>query len=467
MDRVVRFRVLDGIAVVTLDQPPVNALSAPVRVGLWDVFNRIDSNDDIKAAVLTASGPTFSAGADIREFAQTPAVSPAQPLNAPSLAHLCSKIEDCSKPVVAALHGRALGGGAELAFAAHYRLAAADARIGLPEVTLGLVPGAGGTQRLPRLVGAELALRLIISTQSLDAGAALRVGLLDALVEEDLTSGVVSYAQNLLAQGKGPRPTRGLRHKMADGRAYLAAVSQTRRALAGNPLFAPHRAVDCIEAAALLPFDAGMAFEADAFARCLAHAQSVALRHVFSAERRIDGALMARDGAAFHPVAPMGKAAVARLRKAMQAAADHLHDHEAVPQTAIDAAMLGYGFRKGPYGGREGGADGAQASLIAVKITAALMREGAVMVEQGAVERASDIDALAVHGLGFPRRMGGPMRACQTDGLLHLRNLMRAWSEHSDLWAVPDLLDRAVKLAEGFDAVVSPERPRPRHTSTR
>jgi len=445
MSRTVRFRVLDSIAVVTLDQPPVNALSAPIRAGLWEVFSRINSNDDIKATVLTASGAMFSAGADIRELGAK--------LDEPSLAQLCNVIERCDKPVVVAINGRALGGGAELALAGHYRLAAPDARIGLPEVTLGLVPGAGGTQRLPRLVGAELALQLIISTQSIDARGARRIGLLDGIVEGDLASGAITFAQSLVARGEGPRPTRARRGKMADGRAYQAAVAKARTALAGNPLFAPHRAIDCIEAAALLPFDAGMAFEADAFARCVAHIQSVALRHVFVAERKVDRALIEREGAAFNPVAPMGKAAVARLRGAMLMAANHLRDHDGVPEAAIDAAMVDYGFRKGPYGGREGGQDGADASGIARKIVAALMREGAVMVEQGAVERASDIDALAVHGLGFPRRIGGPMRAAQTAGLLHLRNEMRAWSEVSEIWAVPDLMERAVKLADGFNAV--------------
>lgn len=445
MGKLVRFRVLDGIAVVTLDQPPVNALSDQVRAGLWEVFDRINSNDDIKAAVLTAAGAMFSAGADIREIGADPA--------GPALAQLCNKIESCRKPVVVAINGRALGGGAELALAGHYRLAAPDGRIGLPEVTLGLVPWAGGTQRLPRLVGPELALRLIISAQSVDAGASRRIGLLDGVVDGDLASGAITFAQTLVAQGKGPRPTRARRDMLADGRAYQAAVAKARSALAGNPLFAPHLAVDCIEAAALLPFDAGMAFEADAFGRSLAHMQSVALRHVFVAERKVDRALIARDGAAFNPVAPMGKAAVARLRAAMLAAANHLRDHKGLSEAAIDAAIVEYGFRKGPYGGREGGPRSAQASTIARKTAAALMCEGAVMVEQGAVERASDIDALAVHGLGFPRRMGGPMRAAQTAGLLRLRNDMRGWAEASDIWAVPDLMERAVKLADGFDAL--------------
>lgn len=445
MARLVRFRVLDGIAVVTLDQPPVNALSAPIRAGLWEVFSRIDSNDDIKAAVLTATGALFSGGADIREFGAKP--------RDPSLPHLCDKIESCRKPVVVAINGRALGGGAELAFAGHYRLAAPDGRIGLPEVSLGLVPGAGGTQRLPRLVGAELALRLMISTQSVDAGGARRIGLLDGIVEGDLASGAMTFAQSLVARGAGPRPTRARRDKMADGRAYQAAVAKARSALAGNPLFAPHLVVDCVEAAALLPFDAGMAFEADAFARCLSHTQSVALRHVFVAERKVDRALIEREGAAFNPVAPMGKAAVARLRAAMVTAANHLRDQEGVPEAEIDAAIVDYGFRKGPYGGREGSQGRANTSVISKRINAALMREGAEMVEQGAVEKASDIDALAVHGLGFPRRMGGPMRAAQSAGLLHLRNEMRLWSEGSDIWAVPDLMERAVKLADGFDAV--------------
>lgn len=331
MARLVRFRVLDGIAVVTLDAPPVNALSAAMRAGLWEVFQRVDSNEDIKGAVLMAAGPMFSGGADIREFGGT--------AKQPSLPQLCDRIEATTKPVVAATHGQALGGGAEVLLAAHYRLAMPDARIGLPEIALGLVPGAGGTQRLPRLIGAERALQMMISTNSIDAGSAHRAGLIDGIVQGDLGSGAIAFAQNLIAKGQGPRRTRDIRKHLTDGRAYQAAVAKAREALKASPLHAPERLLECVEAAALLPFETGLAFEADAFARCLDHPQSRALRHVFMAERKIDDALIVRDGASFQPVAPMGKAAALRLRKALRSGADALVEM-GVPEADIDGAMV-------------------------------------------------------------------------------------------------------------------------------
>lgn len=441
MARLVRFRVLEGIAVVTLDAPPVNALSGPLRAGLWEALTRIDDNEDIKAAVLMASGKMFSAGADIREFGG--------PEHKPSLAQLCDRVEACTKPVVAAIHGQALGGGAELALAAHFRLATKDARIGLPEVALGLIPGAGGTQRLSRLIGAQRALHIIISTNSVDYTNAHRAGLIDGIVDGDLGSGAIAFAKRLVERGQQPRRTRDNRSHFKDGRAHQAAIAKARGALEGNPLHAPMRAVDCIEAAGVLPFDAALAFEADAFARCLAHPQSIALRHVFMAERKIDAALMDRDGTAFRPVDPMGKSIVQRLRRAMRAAADHLINAGA-SEAQIDGAMVAYGFRKGPFGGKD---QGAADTMIARKLVAALVAQGAICVEEQAVQRPSDIDALAVHGIGFPRRMGGPMRAAQTMGLIGLRKDMRMWAHDNEVWTVPALLDEAIKDAKGFDAL--------------
>lgn len=441
MAKLVRFRVLDGIAVITLDAPPVNALSAALRAGLWEAITRIDTNDDIKAAGIIATGRLFSAGADIREFSST--------MKDPALARLCDRIEACAKPVIAATHGQALGGGTEVLLAAHYRLATPDARIGLPEVNLGLIPGAGGTQRLPRLIGAERALQMIVSATSIDAGSALRAGLIDGIVQGDLASGAIAFAQNLIARGHWPRRVRDNRTHLKDGRAHQAAIAKVRSLLKGNPLHAPHRAVDCVEVATILPFDAALAFEADAFERCLEHPQSRALRYIFLAERNIDDALMKRDGARFNLVEPMGKAAVLRLRKAIRAAAEHLLGQKK-SEAQIDGAMVDYGFRKGPFGGKEKGDPDTE---IVQKILAALMVEGATCVEQGAVQRASDIDVLAVHGLGFPRRHAGPMWAAQSIGLIGLRKELRIWGEESDIWKAPKLLDEAIKNANSFEAL--------------
>ncbi|MCW1951529.1 MAG: enoyl-CoA hydratase-related protein [Octadecabacter sp.] len=441
MARLVRFRALDGIAVVTLDAAPVNALSAPLRAGLWEVFSRIDKNPDIKAAVLMAAGRMFSAGADIREFSK--------PASAPSLTQLCDHVENCSKPVVAAFHGQALGGGAELLLAAHYRLASPDARFGLPEVALGLVPGAGGTQRLPRLIGAERALQMMISTISVEADIAQRIGLVDRIVQADLGAGAVAFAKDLIARGQGPRPTRDNRKYFKDGRAYAAAIAKARSSLKDSPLNAPERVLECVEVAALLPFDAGLAFEADAFERCLEHPQSIALRHVFLAERKVDNALIEKVDGVFRPVVPMGKAVEARLRNALRRAAENLVEN-GKSEADIDGALVAYGFRKGPFGGRTKSQSN---SDVERRLIAALLVEGAACVDEGAVQRPADIDAIAVHAISFPRRKGGPMRAAQTAGLIGLRKDMRVWAQDSDIWAVPNLLDEAIKDARGFDAV--------------
>lgn len=440
MARLVRVRLVDDIAVVTMDAPPVNALSAQLRAALWEVFARIEAQSDIHAAILMAGGGMYSAGADIGEFAAQP--------KRPSLPELCNRIEACSKPVVAAIHGKALGGGAEIAMACHYRVASTSAEIGLPEVTLGLIPGAGGTQRLPRLVGAATALHMMVSANSVPGTVAARLGLVDRVVDEDLSQAALTFTRNLLRDGHGPRPTRNMRKHLQNGREQVAAVAQIRKALAGNPLHAPQRVVDCVEAAGLLPFDAGLAFEEDAFARCFKHPQSIALRHVFRAERRIDSALIAREGNGFKPVAPMGKAAVQRLREAMHRAAQYLVENEGVRRSQVDGAMVAYGMRKGPFGGHEAGAPD---TSILRRILAAILAEGAACVEQGAVQRPCDIDALAVHGMGFPRREGGPFRAAQTMGLIGLRNDMRVWAQQDDCWAVPNAVEEAIKDARGFD----------------
>jgi len=442
MTRYALFRVLDGIAVISLNAPPVNALCVQLRAALAEHFHRIDTEDQISAVVLRAEGALFSAGADIRELAAA--------WQDPGPRDLCDLIEGCSKPVVAALGGQALGGGAELLLAAHYRVADARARIGFAEVTLGVLPGAGGTQRLPRLVGPEAALKLMVSGQSVAAPDALRLGLLDGLVEGDLATGAVTFARRLVADGKGPRPTRARREGLADGRAYQAQVASARREIAASPLFAPHLIVDCVEAASLLPFDAGQAFEQDAFDRCRTHPQSIALRHVFLAERRVDSALLDREGGTFKPTEPEGRAVVLRLRKALRGAAQALVETLDMPEARIDGAMVAHGFHKGVFGRRDPGPD---SPAVMRRLVAALISEGAGLLAEGHLKRPSDIDALAVHGLGYPRRQGGPCRVAQTMGLLALRNDMRTWSEDNLIWEPPEMLDEAVKLAAGFDAL--------------
>jgi 3-hydroxyacyl-CoA dehydrogenase len=436
------FRVLDGVAVISLNAPPVNALAAPLRAALADHIRRVDTEADISAAVLRAEGALFSAGADIRELDAD--------WQDPAPRDLCDLVEGCSKPVIAALGGQALGGGAELLLAAHYRLAEPRARVGFPEVALGVLPGAGGTQRLPRLVGPEAALKLMVSGQSVSAPDARQLGLVDGIVERDLASGAVAFARKLVADGTGPRPTRARRGGLADGRACQAQVASARREIADSPLFAPHLIVDCVEAASLLPFEAGQAFEQDAFDRCRTHPQSIALRHVFLAERRVDARLLHREGGVFLPTEPAGSAVVTRLRRALRGAAQALVETSDMPEAQIDGAMVAHGFRTGVFGHNDPGRNSA---TVMRRLIAALISEGAALVAEGHLDRPSDIDAMAVHGLGYPRRQGGPCRAAQTMGLLALRNDMRSWSEDNPIWAPPGMLDEAVKLAAGFDAL--------------
>ena len=268
----------DGtVLVLTLAHAPLNALSAALRRDLAGQLSAATADPAVQAVVLRSGLAVFSAGADLGEFD-----SPAQP---PLLGELCALIEGLDKPVVAAIGGTALGGGLELALAAHARVASETATLALPEVTLGLVPGAGGTQRLPRLIGAEQALSMILTGRAVSAAEALATGLLDAVVAGDPTGRAKELARDMA--GQQPRRSRDRRDGMRDGRAYLAAVDAARRGLAQTRLPAPARAVECVAAAQLLPFEQGLAFERTAFAELLATPESAGLRHAFRAERPV------------------------------------------------------------------------------------------------------------------------------------------------------------------------------------
>jgi 3-hydroxyacyl-CoA dehydrogenase len=273
-EAVVRQERHGDVAVLVLAHPPVNALSNALRAGLDAALAATIADPSVRAIVLRGEGRGFCAGADISEFGA--------PRTALRLGDLCRTIEASPKPVIAAIHGMALGGGLELALAAHYRLAGEGAVLGLPEVNLGLLPGAGGTQRLPRLLGAKEALRLMLSGVPMPAPEAARLGLVDRLVEGNLTETAIAFA----AGRPPPRPTGARRDGMADARAYLAAVAEARAAQAGNRLPAPGRIVDLVEAALLFPLDRGLVTEETAFAELLATPEAAALRHAFFAERR-------------------------------------------------------------------------------------------------------------------------------------------------------------------------------------
>jgi 3-hydroxyacyl-CoA dehydrogenase len=278
---VVQTTVSDHIALVTLSNPPVNALSAAVRQGLQKAITELNGNADVHAIVITGSGSNFIAGADIREFGLPP--------QEPSLPDVCLQIEAADKLVIAAIHGAALGGGLEIALAAHYRVAVETAKLGLPEVALGLLPGAGGTQRTPRLIGAQAALDLMLSGRHAGAKEALRMGLIDHIAtSNDIAAEGVAYARSLLADGAPVRRSGEQTAALADRTAQQAALDAARADVAKKKgLFSPAKIVDCVQAALDQPFAQGLATERELFVQCLNSPQRAGLVHAFFAEREV------------------------------------------------------------------------------------------------------------------------------------------------------------------------------------
>lgn len=268
------------VLVVTIDNPPVNALGAAVRQGLLAAMQQAQADAAVAAVLLVGAGKAFIAGADIREFGKPPV--------APILPEVCRAIENLNKPVVAVLHGAALGGGLEVALSAHYRLALPAATLGLPEVNLGLLPGSGGTQRAPRLMGVQAATTLMLSGQPLKAQAALQAGLVDKLVEgtDPLAAGL-AYLLELLAANAPVRRTRDL--AIAEPQAALAWLDAQKAETAkkSRGLFSPLKIIECVQAALQLPFDEGMARERALFMECLDSPQRAGLIHAFFAEREV------------------------------------------------------------------------------------------------------------------------------------------------------------------------------------
>ncbi len=277
MSKTVRMEVQGDVAVLTIDNPPVNALGAALRRELAQQLARAEEDPQVRAIVIGAAGRTFPVGADVREFGLTP--------EPPLLPELCDAIEAARKPVVVAIHGSALGGGLEIALAGHYRIADKAARFGLPEVLLGILPGAGGTQRTPRLIGGGAALDMMLSGKPISAARALKLGLIDRVAEGDLAAEALNWAQELAEKGAPPRPTRDRGEGLARPEAYLKAVAEARARVKSSPLPAPPRIVDCVEAALLVPYKTGIAMERAAFEHCLATDEAAALRYAFFAER--------------------------------------------------------------------------------------------------------------------------------------------------------------------------------------
>ncbi|HEY1430729.1 MAG TPA: 3-hydroxyacyl-CoA dehydrogenase NAD-binding domain-containing protein, partial [Stellaceae bacterium] len=282
----------DGeIATVTVDNPPVNALKHEVRAGLAEALRQTREDVAVKAVVIACAGRTFFAGADITEFGKPP--------QAPGLGEVIEAIEAMPKPVVAALHGTALGGGFELALACHFRVAVAGARVGLPEVRLGLLPGAGGTQRLPRLIGPEKALKMIVTGDPIEAREALVDGIVDEIVEGDLTQRAVAFARRAVAEGRPLRRVRDRDDKLVAEGFADAAEALTRR-LRGRD--APAACLEAVRNAIVLPFDEGLKREGELFRKLVAGDQSKAQRHVFFAEREAARVPGVPDGTKPRPV---------------------------------------------------------------------------------------------------------------------------------------------------------------------
>jgi 3-hydroxyacyl-CoA dehydrogenase len=286
MNQLVTVSKQDGVAVITVDNPPVNALSPGVPEGIAAAIDAAGKDATVRAVVLIGAGRTFIAGADIKELEKA---ASGRGSGGPNLHGLLEQIEDCPKAVVVAIHGTALGGGLEVAMAGHYRVASPDAQAGQPEVNLGIIPGAEGTQRLPRLVGVAAAVDLCVSGKPIRASEALQLGLIDRIVEGDLRAGAVAFAREMADRG-GPHPKTRERNEKLGSPAVNAPIFAAARELARKTrrnMTAPLEAIEAIEAATTLPFDEGCRKEREIVRRCLASDQCRALIHAFFAERAV------------------------------------------------------------------------------------------------------------------------------------------------------------------------------------
>ncbi len=279
MPDIVEFRREGSIAVITVNNPPVNALSSAMRKGLTDALEKARNDAAVEGIVITAAGRTFIAGADITEFNRPP--------TSPTTGDVIETIETMPKPVVAALHGTALGAGLEIALGCHFRVGAPGAKLGLPEIKLGLMPGAGGTQRLPRLVGMEKAMAMILSGDPIDADDALNSGLVDEIVSDDLTSSAIEFAKRVIAEKRPLARTRDRDDKLAELRANPARFDELSAPYAkrSRGLHAPAKAIEALRWVLDVPVDEALVRERDIFAELKAGDQSKAQRHIFFAER--------------------------------------------------------------------------------------------------------------------------------------------------------------------------------------
>ena len=267
-----------AVAVITMNSPPVNGLGFDLRHGIVEGLARAEADANVRAVVLIGSARAFSGGADIREFGSPRASAE------PTLNTVIRVLENGGKPVVAAIGGACMGGGLELALGCHYRVAIKGAQIALPEVKLGLMPGAGGTQRLPRLIGAEAALNMIVSGNSVPSEQLADSALFDEMFERDLLSGAIAFAERVVSEKRPLKRVRDLKVSLANADAFFQFARNTVRAAAKN-FPAPLKCVDAVAAAVAMPYEEGARLERESFLQLMQTPQSRALRHAFFGER--------------------------------------------------------------------------------------------------------------------------------------------------------------------------------------
>ena len=297
--RKLSFEVQDGVAVLTLENPPVNSLGIELRQALLEAVGRANADAGVAAIVLIGSGAGFSGGADIREFGTPKAVAH------PNLRTLIGEIEESAKPVIAAIGGVCMGGGLELALGCDYRVAVPGARIALPEVKLGLLPGAGGTQRLPRVLGPEAALNMIVSGATVASEKLRNTPLFDAFGDGDLRTAALGFARRVIAEKLGRRRVRDLTPLMPNAEGFFQFARNTVKSAAG-PYPAPLACVEAVAAAVDKPFEAGLKRERELFTTLMLSPESAALRHVFQAERAASHILDVPDDTPIRPIARVG-----------------------------------------------------------------------------------------------------------------------------------------------------------------
>ena len=284
MSDLVRLTKDKDIAIITINNPPVNAIGPGVPEGISEAIKEIVEDESVKAAVLIGGGRTFVAGADIKEFGK---ITSGKTARGAGLLPLLRQIEDSSKPVVMAIHGTAFGGGLELAMSGHYRVAAQDAQVGQLEVKLGIIPGAGGTQRLPRLAGVAKAVEMCAQGNSVPARQALDFGILDRIIEGDLLAGAIAFAGEILREPAPKTRERNEKLGTAEENSRIFAAARETARLKQRGMMAPRAAIDAVEAATRLPFDEGCEIEKKLFTDCLFSEQSKALIYVFFGEREV------------------------------------------------------------------------------------------------------------------------------------------------------------------------------------